>query len=95
MKKIKVAFIALLMMGFGAGLVNAQDKAAKKEAPAKQAPASTQHLKKDGTPDKRYKENKPAGEKKTETKAAKTESTPKAAPAKKTATKGKTEKAVK
>jgi hypothetical protein len=65
MKKIKIAFIGLLMIGLGAGVVNAQDKAA---APAKKssttqtdkkAPAASgQHLKKDGTPDKRYKENK-------------------------------------
>jgi len=66
MKKIKIAFIGLLMMGLGAGVVNAQDKAA---APAKKSSSTTQtdkkapaasgqHLKKDGTPDKRYKENK-------------------------------------
>jgi len=74
MKKIKIAFIALMMMGLGAGVVNAQDKAAaKKDAPAqtdKKAPAG-QHLKKDGTPDKRYKENKDASATKSSDKKAK------------------------
>ena len=61
MKKIKTAFIALMMMGLGAGVVNAQDKAATTtQTDKKAAPASGQHLKKDGTPDKRYKENKDA-----------------------------------
>ena len=62
MKKLKTAFIALLVMGLGT-MVNAQDKTTT-PAPAKQADkkpaASGQHLKKDGTPDKRYKENKEA-----------------------------------
>jgi hypothetical protein len=76
MKKLKTAFIALLVMGLGT-MVNAQDKTTT-PAPAKQADkkpaASGQHLKKDGTPDMRYKENKqaPASDKKatTEKKAA-------------------------
>ena len=86
MKKVKIAFIGLMLLGFTAG-VYAQDKAAtdKKTKPAKSAKTTStkktdattktdktatpakdskgtstggQHLKKDGTPDKRYKENK-------------------------------------
>lgn len=102
MKKIKVACIALLMMGLGMGAVNAQDKpAAKKETTKQQAdkkaPASGQHLKKDGTPDMRYKENKQAAtdKKPAATKTTTKSSTPKEAPAKKTVTKGKTDKAAK
>src|ERR1700722_11328268 len=67
MKKIRTAFIALLVMGLGVATVNAQDKPAAttptKDASAKpkadsKPSTSGQHLKKDGTPDMRYKENK-------------------------------------
>ena len=63
MKKILVAFIAFLCLSF---VSNAQDKKAatpksttsKKAAPAAKPAAGP--LKKDGTPDMRYKENKEA-----------------------------------
>lgn len=65
MKTLKLAFIGLLAFGL-TGIVNAQAKASKKKEPVKQeakkkeAPASARHLKKDGTPDMRYKENRKA-----------------------------------
>ena len=69
MKTLKLAFVALLALGLSTATVNAQD--AKKDkgttkSSAKKSDASTktstggQHLKKDGTPDMRYKENKQA-----------------------------------
>jgi hypothetical protein len=108
MKKVKIAFIGLMLLGFTAG-VFAQDKkdaavkSTKPTKPAKStaakstaktdkttatkadnsAPAkasSGQHLKKDGTPDMRYKENKQAAAKP----ASKTTSTKKAASTKAT-----------
>jgi len=91
MKKLKTAFIALLVMGLGT-MVNAQDKTTTTPDPAKQADkkpaASGQHLKKDGTPDMRYKENKQATS--TDKKAPAKKATPassekKAAPAEKKA----------
>jgi hypothetical protein len=57
MKTLKIAFVALLAMGLSLG-VNAQDSKTQ-TAPAK-TNAQGQHLKKDGTPDMRYKENKQA-----------------------------------
>lgn len=76
MKTIKLGLIALLATGLSIATVNAQDAAKGKSAdkPAAQKSegaktnASGQHLKKDGTPDMRYKENKQA--------AAKTEAKP-------------------
>jgi len=90
MKTIKAALVGLMIIGLGAGTVNAQDKGTTTTATKKQgattdkkkpAPAATsdktkkasstsgQHLKKDGTPDMRYKENKAAaGDKKSDTK---------------------------
>ena|ERR1700722_1271135 len=58
MKTIKLALAALLVAGLGLLTVNAQNVAPAK-GKTQQAPASSgQHLKKDGTPDMRYKENK-------------------------------------
>lgn len=77
MKTIKLALIGLLAFGLS-GMVNAQAKTMKKKEAVKQenkkkeAPASARHLKKDGTPDMRYKENKAAAGKKEAPKTAKT-----------------------
>jgi hypothetical protein len=52
MKKL-LTLITILLFGFSSSVVNAQT--ATKKATATHA---TTHTKKDGTPDKRYKENK-------------------------------------
>ncbi len=71
MKTIKLALATLLLAGLGLVTVNAQNVApAKGKKPTTVNPAS-QHLKKDGTPDMRYKDNKQA--------AAKTDAKPAAA----------------
>jgi hypothetical protein len=63
MKTIKLALATLLVAGLGLFTVNAQNVAPAKGT-TKKAPASSgQHLKKDGTPDMRYKENKQAAAK--------------------------------
>lgn len=65
MKNFRIALAALLMMGFTTGVVNAQDKATDKKTTTTKTQTSKsssgQHLKKDGTPDMRYKENKQTG----------------------------------
>jgi hypothetical protein len=99
MKTIKLAFVALLAIGLSTATVNAQDAAVKGTAktPAKKADAgaktnaSGQHLKKDGTPDMRYKENKQAAASTKATKAS-DKSTTKASGTTGTAAKGKSAK---
>ncbi len=67
MNKLKVTIAGLLIACLGIGVMNAQNsttttpakKTAPKATPTTTAPAG-QHLKKDGTPDMRYKENKTA-----------------------------------
>jgi len=85
MKTFKLALASLFVAALGLVNVNAQtaDKAA---APTQAAPA--QHLKKDGTPDMRYKENKTAKPATTATPAtvAAANAGKTAAPAKTTAT---------
>src|ERR1700722_7115562 len=63
MKTIKLALATLLVAGLGLFTVNAQNVAPDKGTTKKAAPAAGQHLKKDGTPDMRYKENKTAAAK--------------------------------
>lgn len=70
MKTIKLALIALLATGLSVATVNAQDaakgkstKASSQKSEGAKTNASGQHLKKDGTPDMRYKENKQAAAK--------------------------------
>lgn len=74
MNKLKVTIASLLVACLGIGVMNAQDnttapakpattkkaKSTTSNAPAAKPAATTtgQHMKKDGTPDKRYKENK-------------------------------------
>jgi|SRR5581483_10890432 len=91
MKTIKLALIALMVTGLGLATVNAQDaatgkdtKASSKKQEGAKTNASGQHLKKDGTPDMRYKENKTAAAK-TDEKA----STAKSSGASSTGTSGK------
>ena len=75
MNKLKVTIAGMLIACLSIGAMNAQDKSATSPAPktSKKAPATKatpgaktqtgpggQHLKKDGTPDMRYKENKAA-----------------------------------
>jgi len=82
MKKLKVTLLAL---GLSIGVISAQSsgsttapaqkstKAAKPTATTTATPAKpAQHLKKDGTPDMRYKENKAAAGKTTTPKKAAT-----------------------
>jgi hypothetical protein len=71
MKTIKLVLATLLVAGLGLFTVNAQNVAPAKGT-TKKAPASSgQHLKKDGTPDMRYKENKTAAKPATKTTEAK------------------------
>lgn len=69
MKTIKLLCVALLAFGLNAATVKAQDtkkdkgtakSTAKKTDASAKTNTSGQHLKKDGTPDMRYKENKQA-----------------------------------
>jgi len=57
MKTIKLALASLLVAGLGLLTVNAQNVAPAKGKATTVNPKA-QHLKKDGTPDMRYKENK-------------------------------------
>ena len=57
MKTLKLTCVALMAMGLSFTSVNAQT--AQTATPA-QTSTTGQHLKKDGTPDMRYKENKTA-----------------------------------
>jgi len=94
MNKLKLTIAGLFVACLGIGVVSAQTGTATTPAPAKTATTTAsgsttakpaQHLKKDGTPDKRYKENKtaPAAKKSTGTKKAATTATaPAATPAK-------------
>jgi len=74
MKTLKLTFVALMAIGLSFTSVNAQT--AQTTTPA-QTNTSGQHLKKDGTPDMRYKENKTAAAKPATT--AKPAATPKKA----------------
>jgi hypothetical protein len=80
MNKLKVTIAGLLVACLGIGVIKAQDNTTTKPAPktttskasaktSAATPTSAQHLKKDGTPDMRYKENKAAAGKSTSTTA--------------------------
>lgn len=93
MKKIKLVAAALLIAGLGLSTANAQDagatKSTKNEAKVSpNKPNTPSHMKKDGTPDMRYKENKQAAAATTTT-TTKTKATTNPAPKKsgKTSTK--------
>ena len=58
MRKLMLAVIALLGFTLTASAQGAAKKPAKAKTEAAAKPASTATLKKDGTPDKRFKENK-------------------------------------
>lgn len=75
MKTLKLALVALMTIGLSYGTVSAQDagkpaKKTEKKANTSSTAAPAQHLKKDGTPDMRYKENKQAAQKSTDTKSS-------------------------
>ncbi|HXB10464.1 MAG TPA: hypothetical protein VNZ45_00645 [Bacteroidia bacterium] len=70
MKTIKLALATLLVAGLGLLTVNAQNVAPAKGTTQKAPATSGQHLKKDGTPDMRYKENKTTAGKTTVAKPA-------------------------
>jgi hypothetical protein len=85
MNKLKVTIATLFVACLGIGVVSAQT-APTTPAPAKSTASTpakpTQHLKKDGTPDMRYKENKAAAKSTTTPAAKKATETKKAAPKK-------------
>jgi len=85
MKTLKLTLAALLVLGLSSLTVKAQDanpaKSTTKTTAAKSGSTSTnasgQHLKKDGTPDMRYKENKTAAKSTTPAKTTSTKSSAK------------------
>lgn len=96
MKKLKITLAGLVALCLSLGVVNAQSGTSKsapvkQSAPAKKTTKSAKstgttatpakHLKKDGTPDMRYKENREAAGKTTGKKAKKAPATKSAKPA--------------